>query len=226
MDGEHLSIKDTRKLLGVTTETLRKWANSGKIRFSQTPTGRKLYYKQDVYNIINRTQIQKPKEKTKIAYCRVSSQKQKDDLERQKEFFRLKYPKHDLVTDIGSGINWNRKGLQTILEQSMLGNVSEVVVAHRDRLCRFAFELIEFILSKNGVKLIVLNSNNGQSTDQSNINKELSDDILSIIHVYSCRQMGRRRYSKQGTEQGSKGPDNNQNKKIENLPESFSEEEI
>jgi predicted site-specific integrase-resolvase len=210
MDGEHLSIKDTRKLLGVTTETLRKWANSGKIGFSETPTGRKLYYKQDVYNIINRTQIQKPKEKSKIAYCRVSSQKQKDDLERQKDFFRLKYPKHDLVTDIGSGINWNRKGLQTILEQSMLGNVSEVVVAHRDRLCRFAFELIEFILSKNGVKLIVLNSDSTEST----IDKELSDDILSIIHVYSCRQMGRRRYSK-----------TDKNKKIENLSESVSEDE-
>ena len=215
MDGEHLSIKDTRKLLGVTTETLRKWANSGKIRFSETPTGRKLYNKQDVYSIINRTEIQKPKEKRKITYCRVSSQKQKDDLERQKEFFRLKYPKYDLVTDIGSGINWNRKGLQTILEQSMLGNVSEVVVAHRDRLCRFAFELIEFILSKNGVKLIVLNSDSKEST----VDKELSDDILSIIHVYSCRQMGRRRYSKVNESK------TNENKKIEDLSESTTEEE-
>jgi len=212
MDGEHLSIKETRKLIGVTTETLRKWAISGKIRFSQTPTGRKLYNKQDIYNIINRTQIQKPPEKRKIAYCRVSSNKQKDDLERQKDFFRLKYPKYDLVTDIGSGINWNRKGLQTILEQSMLGNVSEVMVAHRDRLCRFAFELIEFILSKNGVKLIVLNSDSTEST----IDKELSDDILSIIHVYSCRQMGRRRYAKQKIDQ---------NKKTENLSESESEDE-
>lgn len=218
MDDEHLSIKDTRRLLGVTTETLRKWANSGKIRFSQTPTGRKLYNKQDVLNIINRTQIQTKPQKRKITYCRVSSQSQKDDLERQKEFFRLNYPKHDLVTDIGSGINWNREGLQTILEQSMLGNVSEVVVANRDRLCRFAFELIEFVLSKKGVKLIVLNSDSKEST----IDHELSDDILSIIHVYSCRQTGFRRYSKKSTPNKS---NTDQNQKIKNLPESDSENE-
>ena len=95
----------------------------------------------------------------------------------------------------------------------MLGNVSEVVVAHRDRLCRFAFELIEFILSKNGVKLIVLNSD----SPESSIDKELSDDILSIIHVYSCRQMGRRRYA-------NKPKSTDENKKIENLSESESED--
>jgi predicted site-specific integrase-resolvase len=68
-------------------------------------------------------------------------------------------------------------------------DISEVVVAHRDRLCRFAFELLEWILDQNGVKLVVLDEENGESGD-----KELSDDILSIIHVYSCRKMGRRRY--------------------------------
>jgi putative resolvase len=192
MDGEHLSIKETRKLLGVTTPTLRRWAETGKIGFSETPTGRKLYNKQDILSIINRTELQIPKEKRKIAYCRVSSKKQSDDLNRQKEFFKSKFPKHDLVEDIGSGINWNRKGLQTILESSMSGGVSEVVVTHRDRLCRFAFELIEFILSKNGVKLIVLESN----PTENHIDNELSEDIMSIIHVYSCRQMGRRRYAK------------------------------
>lgn len=231
MDGEHLSIKETRKLLGVTTETLRKWANSGKIRFSETPTGRKLYNKQDVFTIINRTEIKKKPEKRKIAYCRVSSQKQQDDLERQKEFFRLKYPKHDLVTDIGSGINWKRKGLQAILEQSMLGNVSEVVVAHRDRLCRFAFELIEFILSKHGVKLVVLNSDSSGSPKESTVDQELSDDILSIIHVYSCRQMGRRRYantqSNTSTQPNASAKPKKlvKNKKTEDLSESSSEEE-
>jgi predicted site-specific integrase-resolvase len=115
-----------------------------------------------------------------------------DDLERQKDFFRHNYPDHELVTDIGSGINWKRKGLQTILDKGLSGDISEVVVAHRDRLCRFAFDLIEGILEKKGVKLIVLD----RETEQSE-NKELADDILSIIHVYSCRQMGRRRYKVQ-----------------------------
>jgi predicted site-specific integrase-resolvase len=94
-----------------------------------------------------------------------------------------------LVTDVGSGINWKRKGLKTILEQAMQGNISEVVVAQRDRLCRFAFELLEWVLRTNKVKLVVLDEEKGSSTEQ-----ELAEDILSIIHVYSCRKMGGGRY--------------------------------
>jgi predicted site-specific integrase-resolvase len=94
-----------------------------------------------------------------------------------------------VVEDTGSGINWKRKGLKTILGQSMSGDIEEVVVAHRDRLCRFGFELIEWILESNGVKLTVLDRENSKSPDE-----ELTDDILSIIHVYSCRKMGQRRY--------------------------------
>lgn len=211
MNDEYLSIKETRKLLGVTTPTLRRWAETDKIRFIETPTGRKMYHKQDILNITgNNKTIQKSR---KVAYCRVSSKKQEDDLIRQKEFFQREYPDYDVVEDIGSGINWKRKGLQTILEQSMSGEISEVLVAHRDRLCRFAFELIEWIFKKNGVKLIVLDSNQSQSI--SSVDNELSDDILSIIHVYSCRQMGRRRYSKE--------PKNNEIKKTQNLSEHESE---
>jgi predicted site-specific integrase-resolvase len=110
-----------------------------------------------------------------------------------------------LVTDIGSGINWKRKGLKTILEQSMQGNISEIVVAHRDRLCRFAFDLLEGIFSINGVKLLVLNEKNGESTS-----KDLADDIMSIIHIYSCREMGRRRYkSKENKTLSECGPEEN-----------------
>jgi putative resolvase len=221
MDEEYLSIKETRKLIGVTTPTLRQWAEKDKIRFIDGPTGRKMYNKQDVFNIVNKSELSIQSEKRKIAYCRVSSKKQEDDLNRQKEFFISKYPKHDLVTDIGSGINWNRKGLQTILEQSMLGNVSEVVVAHRDRLCRFAFELIEFILTKCKVKLIVLSSPQGEP---GSIDNELSEDIMSIIHVYSCRQMGKRRYSNKSQLETS-NKSTIKNKKTKDLSECESEED-
>jgi predicted site-specific integrase-resolvase len=114
-----------------------------------------------------------------------------DDLDRQKHFFTTNFPNHILVTDVGSGINWQRKGLQTILGFAMQRDISEIVVAHRDRLCRFAFELLEWIFHKNGVQLIVLNQDKDQSPD-----KELVDDVLSIIHVYSCRKNGQRRYTK------------------------------
>lgn len=182
-----ITTKTARKLLGVTTQTLRNWGDSGKINIIRAPSGVRLYDRKDVQNLLSDgiTAF----EKKKIAYCRVSSKKQMDDLERQKDFFRYNYPNHILVADIGPGINWKRKGLKTILEQALCGDISEIVVAHRDRLCRFAFELLEWILAERGVKLIVLDREVEQSDD-----KELADDILSIIHVYSCKRMGRRRY--------------------------------
>jgi len=187
MDG-YVSTKTARKILGVTTPTLVNWSKKGKIGFVISPSGTRLYCSKDIFNITGKPVSSE--EKQKICYCRVSSKKQMDDFERQKDFFRNKFPDYNLVTDVGSGINWKRKGLRTILEQSMQGKVSEVVVAHRDRICRFGFELIEFILKKNQTKLIVLNDESGESADS-----DLADDIVSIIHVYSCRKMGRRRYS-------------------------------
>lgn len=183
-----ISTKETRKLLGVATATLINWDNKGKTGTSRTPQGRRIYNKKDVLAIANSNQIIVKKQQ--ICYARVSSKKQMDDLERQKDFFKSRYPDCILVTDIGSGINWKRKGLKTILEQAMSGTLEEVVVAHRDRLCRFAFELFELLFQMYSVKLTVLDHDDSKSTDN-----ELAEDILSIVHVYSCRQMGKRRYS-------------------------------
>jgi len=191
IDEEYISIKETRKILGVTTETLRQWNKTGKVRAVKSPSGRRLYNKKDIYNIANRNLPNK--QIRKIAYCRVSSKKQNDDLERQKDFFRHKFPDYELVTDIGSGLNWKRKGLKSILERAMSKTISEVVVAHRDRICRFSFELIEFIFKQNGVKLTVLSEDNHKDGKMSDT--ELTEDIMSIIHVYSCRQIGKRRYT-------------------------------
>lgn len=189
----YIHIREARKLLGVSTQTLHNWDKAGKIRTTRLPTGARLYHKEDVYHILGVDTAPPPKQK--IIYCRVSSKKQEDDLNRQTGLLRQQYPNHVLVTDIGSGINWKRKGLQTILELAMSGKLEEIVVAHRDRLCRFAFELIEFILSQTKTKIIVLNSDDGKSTEQ-----ELADDVLSIIHVYSCRKLGKRRYRNKNEE--------------------------
>jgi predicted site-specific integrase-resolvase len=184
---EFITGKKIRSLFDVSSTTLHRWHTQNKIRVITTPMGHRRYCLQDIQAIIsgNTPSI----DKKKISYCRVSSYKQMDDLERQKAFFRFKFPDHDLVADIGSGINWKRKGLKTILEQSMQGKISQIVVAHRDRLCRFAFELLESIFKINGVELLVLDEETHQSSQS-----ELADDILSIIHIYSCRAMGKRRY--------------------------------
>ena len=101
-----------------------------------------------------------------------------------------KYPEHKLVTDIGSGLNFKRKGLQTILERAFNEEIDQVVIAYKDRLSRFAFELVKWVLEKHKVELVVLNETMGSETE------ELSNDLLSIIHVFSCRINGKRRYSK------------------------------
>ena len=187
IDDQHVTNKKATELLQITPKTLRIWDKEGKIRTFRTPSGQRRYNLTDIQNIMGRNPSHDQKEK--ICYSRVSSSKQVDDLTRQTAFFQSKFPNHIMVTDVGSGINWKRKGFKTILDKAMHHTISEVVVAHRDRLCRFAFELLEWIFHQNGVKLVVLDQENEQSTEQ-----ELSDDIFSIIHIYSCRKMGKRRY--------------------------------
>ena len=97
---------------------------------------------------------------------------------------------HRLIKDIGSGLNYKRKGFKTILDLALGGNLQEVVVTYKDRLCRFGFELIESLVVKSGGKITVLDTDGNKSGEQ-----ELAEDLLSIIHVYSCKQMGKRSYS-------------------------------
>ena len=186
-NGKFISPKKIREYIEISHSTLHRWDSQGKIRSIRTPMGARRYNLEDIQDLLRGHPTMPPKKK--ICYCRVSSSKQMEDLERQKDYFRSLYPDHELVADIGSGINWKRKGLQAILEQSMRGEISQVVVAHRDRLCRFAFELLDWILSRCNVQLVVLDAQEQQSSES-----ELAEDILSIIHVYSCRSMGKRRY--------------------------------
>jgi predicted site-specific integrase-resolvase len=128
---EFITGKKIRSLFPVSSTTLHRWHTQNKIRVITTPMGHRRYCLQDIQTIISGDSP--PIDKKQICYCRVSSSKQMDDLERQKAFFRSKFPDHDLVADIGSGINWKRKGFKTLLEQSMQGKISQIVVAHRDR---------------------------------------------------------------------------------------------
>ncbi len=202
-DKEYIPIREASKLTGLKTHTLRAWANQGKVLTYRTPANQRMFDKQDMLKHIINVPI--VKEGRKIIYCRVSSKKQLEDLERQTQYLRSKFPNHELFTDCCSGINFTkRKGLETILELAIQGSVKEVVVAHRDRLCRIGFDLIKLILSKCGANLIVLDEEKEHSEGQ-----ELTDDLLAIITVFACKQMGKRRYK-------DKQKDEETNNKIEN----------
>ena len=170
--------------LGVHPNTLRNWANEGKIKVVKTATGQRRY---DLSTLVN---TGKERERSRICYCRVSSAKQRADLDRQVGHMRKLFPNYEIVTDIGSGLNFKRKGLLSILERAMRGDVAELVVAYRDRLCRFGFDLIEWLIVKNGGKLLVL--------DDPAVSPytELTRDLLSVLHVFSCRLHGLRKYGR------------------------------
>jgi len=102
---------------------------------------------------------------------------------------RDRYPAHELIEDIGSGLNFKRKGFNALLELILSGDVEEIIVAHKDRLCRFGFEMLQSIASKNNCKLLVIND-----VDMSS-EAELVSDLLSIVHVFSCRIDGLKKYS-------------------------------
>lgn len=177
---KYYSTKKASEAIGIHPNTLRSWADNGKIDYIRTAAGQRRY---DVDSYFGR----KPEPET-VCYCRVSSYKQKDDLERQVQFMQDKFPGARIVKDIGSGINFKRKGLNALLESSIDGAVLKVVVAHRDRLARFGVELIKNIIQRNGGELLVL-SESDLSPEQ-----ELTQDLLTILHVFSCRMHGLRSY--------------------------------
>jgi len=180
----YVTLKEARKQLGLHPNTLRKYADEGIIDTIKTPSGQRRF------NIESFIQ-QKQNSLQTILYCRVSSVRQKDDLNNQKNYLISKYPGAEVISDVGSGLNFKRKGLRTILERLLQGNSIKLVVAERDRLCRFGFELIEYLIVKNGGKLVVLYQ------ISSSPESELVSDILSIIHVFSCRIHGMRKYKNQ-----------------------------
>lgn len=118
----------------------------------------------------------------------MSSRKQKDDLTRQIEYLKSIYPNEEVITDVGSGLNFKRQGIRSILERIMHGEKLRVAVAHRDRLCRFGSDIFEYILSSNGGELVVLNDKS------SSPEKELTDDLLAIITVFAARSHGLGKY--------------------------------
>lgn len=178
----------TRKaveLTGLAANTLRKYADTGKIKAQRIGNGQRLYDVTSLTALKSDTKGGKPV----VCYCRVSSGKQREDLVRQVVYMREKFPNADIIQDVGSGLNFKRKGLQTILQRLMQGDKFTLVVPHRDRLCRFGFELIQYLFALNGGEILVLDR------CEDSPQHELTEDILAIMHVFSGRMHVLRRYA-------------------------------
>jgi predicted site-specific integrase-resolvase len=205
-----ITIQQASLFSGLDKQTIRKMVDLSQIDGYKTPAGQRRINKSSLqklcYNDFSDQEKQLCK-KQNFLYSRVSTKKQLDDLSRQIDFLqRPEYSDYTIIQDIGSGINFKRKGLQTILDCCIQRTIGEVVIAHRDRLCRFAFELIEQFIQKAGGTLTVINNDNNISKEE-----ELSQDLLSIIHIFNCRQMGKRSYK---IKDKPKEPIQNDNSKI------------
>ena len=132
-------------------------------------------------DVISITPGKKQITKRNICYCRVSTSSQKEDLERQVEYFRCNYPNHEIIKDIGSGLNFKRKGFKNILDSAFKGDIGEIVITNEDRLCIFGFELVLRIIESTNGKILVLDK------EKISQEKELDDEILSIITIFSSR---------------------------------------
>jgi len=178
----YVPLRKAVEFLSLSPNTLRKYADEGKIKSLKNEAGQRLY---DVESYVRgdsaRTAI--------VCYCRVSSSKQRDDLDRQVVYMQSLYPGAEIIRDVGSGLNFKRKGLRSVLDRLMRGDKLTLIVACRDRLARFGFELIQYLVEQNGGDIVVL--------DQTVYcpNSELTADLLSILHVFSCRMHGLRKYS-------------------------------
>ena len=187
---KYYSTKTVAQLLGVTSQTLRNWDRQGRVKPSYVKSNGYRYYSED--SILSYTQERKTKKTLNVVgYARVSSKKQIDDLNRQIENLRTyiesKYETYEIISDVGSGINYTKPGLQKLIEKINRKEVDLIIVLYKDRLLRFGFELIEYFATLNNVKIEVLDKINKSE------NQELVEDLVQIVTVFSCKLQGKRK---------------------------------
>lgn len=185
-----LGIGEAAEILGVAKSTLRRWEKEGRLIPIKTEGGHRRY---DI-SAIKPEMVHKMDSNSRktVAYARVSSHDQKDDLERQKRVLELYCSKQgwtfELVSDLGSGMNYNKKGLKVLLESIIDNKVGRLVITHKDRLLRFGAELVFAICELKQVEVVIIN----KGEDTVTFEEELAQDVLEIITVFSARLYGSR----------------------------------
>ena len=183
--------KEFAELLNVSVLTLQRWDNTGKLKAHRTPTNRRYYTYEQYQKYMGITNSSK---KT-VIYTRVSTSNQKDDLKNQVEFLRQYANAKGIIVDTviedyGSGLNYNRKQWNKLIDECMTNEIGTIIITHKDRFIRFGFDWFEKFLNKFGVKFIIVNN------ESLSPQEELVQDIISILHVFSCRIYGLRKYKK------------------------------
>ncbi len=184
----YVSIKKAADILGVSMQTLRRWESEGRGVPSQRTKGGQRRY--DVANLTS-TPVKTSNSLPTIAYARVSSHDQKEDLRRQEQTLECYCSAHgwsfEVISDLGSGLNYSKKGLRSLINKIMEAKIGRLVLTHKDRLLRFGSELIFAICAARGIEVVLVNQG-----DQPSFEEELASDVLEIITVFSARLYGSR----------------------------------
>lgn len=188
-----LKPKDVADRLGVTTRTLQTWDRKGILVAKRSPTNRRFYTEDQINQYLDKDSLI-PRKK-RVAYARVSTYGQKNDLKDQLSYIRQYVNAKGIIldeeiSDIGSGLNYKRQKWNNLLEEVMNNEIDKIYITYKDRFIRFGYDWFDNLCKKHGTEIIVLN-NIDTSPD-----KELVDDLVSIIHVFSCRLYGLRKYKK------------------------------
>lgn len=190
------------KQLGVDRRTLQKWAEAGTIRSVQPGgVGRERLY--DVSSVVGGVATTttatpplgaatEPPSAVDAVYARVSTRKQLDDLGTQLRDLQQRHPSARAFSDVGSGLNFKRKGLLSLLELAFEGRLRSVHVAHKDRLCRFAFDLLEHVFHRHGAQIVVDAHDGDAAAAAASPELELAEDVLAVVTVFGARLYGKR----------------------------------
>lgn len=198
----YVSIREAAQALGVSISTLRRWDTEGRLKPTRTPNGHRRYDLHELQGIGRQPTAQATAGKT-IAYARVSSHDQKADLERQKQVLELYCAgqgwTYEIISDLGSGMNYRKKGLLRLLDLLISGEISRLVITHKDRLLRFGAELVFAVCEMKNVEVVIINQG-----EESSFEEDLAEDVLEIITVFSARLYGSRSKKNQKLLQGMK----------------------
>ena len=183
-----MKAKDVLKLLGVTRVTLYKYVKSGKVKAIKLPNGMYDYVDESVFKFI------KKENRFSVIYGRVSTYKQKKDLNNQIESIKKYCEKtgthyEKVLTDISSGLDLNRPNFSKLLDDIMNYRVSQVIISYKDRLTRLSFKILEEIFKKFGTNILVI-------SEKSNNEKEYFEDLLTLMHVFSTKMYSKRKNKK------------------------------
>lgn len=187
--GNTYSIGEFAKRLGRSPGTIRRWEQEGKITPKRLPSGHRYFDESDVRNILGG----QPVKRSTVVYCRVSGAGQKDDLASQVKAMET-YCLHagiavdEWIEEIGGGMDFKRKRFLSLMDRIQHGEINRLVVAHKDRLVRFGFDLISHVAEEAGCEIIVANQPS-LSPEQ-----EMVEDMLAIVHTFSCRLYNMRKY--------------------------------